>query len=172
MTAFSELYSTALSAFREAGWAFTEVSGREVLRAGFEAHHARVELHLQVFSSLHAVSVVSESPRASSDPAHRERLAELAMRVNQTLTIGNFELDWDAGRLLFRVTNLFSTPQGEVSIIQGLVHTVVGEMDRIAALESIVLSAEGAELAALDIRSLLKRDDLIPDVPAPDPSKG
>ena len=46
---FSELYSTVLKAFDEAGWAYTEVEGREVIRAGFEAHHTRVDLHLQVF---------------------------------------------------------------------------------------------------------------------------
>ena len=85
--AHSELYSTVLAAFSEAGWAFTEVAGREVIRAGFEAHHTRVDLHLQVFEALAAVSVVSESPRRSHDPLHRDRVAELAMRVNQTLTV-------------------------------------------------------------------------------------
>lgn len=166
---YSELYSTVLATFHEADWAYTEVEGREVIRAGFEAHHTRVELHIQVFEPLAAVSVVSESPRRAADPLRRERLAELIMRVNQTLTLGNFEMDWDAGRLLFRVTNLFSTPQGDASVIQGLIHTTVGEMDRIAPLEAIVLQAEGSALAALDIAALLQREDLLPQIP-PDPS--
>ena len=164
----SELYSTVLSAFEEAGWAFTEVAGREVIRAGFEAHHSRVDLHIQVFEALAAVSVVSESPRKSHDPLHRDRVAELVMRVNQTLTVGNFEMDWDAGRLVFRVTNLFPTPQGDLSIIQGLVHTTIGEMDRIAPLEAIVLRSDGPALAALNIHALLERDDLLPDIAAPE----
>lgn len=161
----SELYSTVLAAFTGAGWAFTEVEGREVIRAGFEAHHTRVDLHLQVFEPLAAVSVVSESPRQANDPVHRDRLAELAMRANQTLTVGNFEMDWEAGRLIFRVTNLFATPQGDPSIIQGLIHTTVGEMDRIAPLEAIVLRADGPALAALDIATLLGREDLLPEIP-------
>jgi hypothetical protein len=163
---FSELYSTVLAAFNEAGWAFTEVEGREVIRAGFEAHHARVDLHLQVFEPLAAVSVVSESPRQADAPLHRDRLAELAMRVNQTLTVGNFEMDWEAGRLIFRVTNLFATPGGDVSIIRGLIHTTVGEMDRIAPLEAIVLRTGGPALASLDIASLLERKDLLPEIPS------
>lgn len=161
----SELYSTVLATFHKADWAFTEVDGREVIRAGFEAHHTRVDLHLQVFEPLAAVSVVSESPRQTADPLRRERLAELIMRVNQTLTLGNFEMDWDAGRLLFRVTNLFATPQGDPSIIQGLIHTTVGEMDRIAPLEAILLQADGSALAALDITVLLQREDLLPQIP-------
>lgn len=167
MTPPSPLFATLRSVFDEAGWAYGEVPGREVLRAGFEAHHARVELHAQAFPELAAVSVVSESPRASADPLRRERLAELAMRVNQTLTVGNFELDWDAGRLLFRATNLFPSPSGDAALIQGLVHTVVAEMDRIAPLESMVLSTDGPALAALDLVALLKRRDLLPEVPPP-----
>ncbi len=167
MSAPSPLHATVLSVFAEAGWSCTEVSGREVVRAGFEAHHARVELHVQSFPALPAVSVVAESPRSCPGPAHRERLAELAMRVNQTLTIGNFELDWDAGRLVFRATNLFPTPQGDPAIIRGLVHTTVGEMDRIAPVEAIVLRSEGPALAALDLAALLRRDDLLPEVPEP-----
>jgi len=162
---YSELYSTVLAAFTEAGWAFTEVEGREVLRAGFEAHHARVDLHVQVFAPLAAVSVVSESPRQAPDPLHRDRLAELAMRVNQTLTVGNFKMDWEAGRLIFRITNLFATPRGDASIIQGLIHTTVGEMDRIAPLEAILLRADGPALAGLDIAALLEREDLLPEIP-------
>ena len=167
MTPPSELYATVLSVFEEAGWAHTEVAGREVIRAGFEAHHTRIDLHVQVFAPLSAVSVVSESPRICENPAHRERLAELAMRVNQTLTVGNFELDWDAGRLNFRVTNLFPTPQGDAAIIRGLVHTTVGEMDRIAPLEAILLGSDGPALASLDLDALLRREDLLPDISPP-----
>lgn len=166
--ALSELHSTVLAAFKSAGWAFAEIEGREVIRAGFEAHHTRVELHVQTFEQLSAVSVVSESPRQTSDPARRDRLSELAMRVNETLTIGNFELGWDTGRLFFRATNLFPTPQGDPSIVQGLVHNTIGEMDRIAPLEAIIHDCDGPALAALDIPALLEREDLIPEVPVPE----
>lgn len=162
---YSELYSTVLQAFADAGWAYSEVEEREVVRAGFEGHHTRVELHVQVFEPLAAVSIVSESAAFAPDPIHRDRLAELAMRVNSTLTVGNFELDWDGGRLLFRTTNLFPMPQGDLTIIQGMIHNTVGEMDRIAPLESMILQSEGAELAGLDLEELIHRKDLIPDIP-------
>lgn len=163
---FSELYTTALSAFEEAGWSYQQVEGREVLRAGFEAHHTRVDLHLQVFEQIRAVTVVAESNRATENPLQRDRLGELAMRVNEQLTVGNFEVLWDIGKLAFRVTNLFSTPGGEVSLIQGLVQNVIQEMDRIAPLDSIIHHADGPELAGLDLRVLLEREDLLPIGPA------
>jgi len=168
MTDHSELYTTVLSVFSEEGWACSEVEGREVLQAGFEAHHTRVRLHVQVFAPLRAVSVVAESSRSCRGPAQRERLAELAMRVNQTLTVGNFELDWDEGRLLFRVSNLFPTPSGDRAILAGMVHTTVVEMDRIAPFEAIVLGSEGPALAALDLTALLAREDLLPAIPEPE----
>lgn len=164
----SELFATILAAFRSAGWAYAEVEGREVIRAGFEAHHTRVELHVQAFENMSAVSVVAESQEATTDPAKRERLAELAMRVNQTLTVGNFELNWDDGRMFFRCTNLFPTSQGSADLIQGMVHNTVGEMDRMAPLVAVLHRTEGPDLAALSIPVLLEQDDLLPDVPAPD----
>jgi hypothetical protein len=164
----SELFSTVCSTFDSNGWNYTQVSGREVIRAGFEAHHTRVELHVQAFEPLAAVSIVAESAHQINDPAKRERLAELVMRVNKTLTVGNFELDWDTGQIMYRATNLFPTPQGVPSIIEGLVHNAVGEMDRMAPMESIILSAEGAELAGLKVADLLQRQDLLPEVPSPE----
>lgn len=163
----SELFSTILAAFRSAGWNYAEVEGREVIRAGFEAHHTRVELHVQAFERLATVSVVAESPEMTEDPTKRERLAELAMRVNQTLTVGNFELNWDDGRMYFRCTNLFPDPQGNAEIIQGMVHNTVGEMDRMAPSVAILHRTEGPDLAGLSIEALLEQDDLIPEVPVP-----
>jgi len=114
--------------------------------------------------------VVSESSNKTSDPAKRERLAELTMRVNQTLTVGNFEMDWEAGRLMFRLSNIFSTPEGDLSIIQGLIHNTVGEMDRIAPLEGMIFQSDGPALAALNLKALMQRDDLLPPVEADDAS--
>ncbi len=161
---YSEIYSTVKAAFEREGWSFTEVEGREVLISGFEAHHCRVSLHAQAFQLMNAVSVVSESSFATSDPFKRDRLAELIMRVNQTLTVGAFEMNWNLGRVIFRVTNIFPTPQGHLDIIAGLVHTVISEMDRISPMEALIHRSEGSELAGIDIPELIQRTDLLPEV--------
>ncbi|MCB1234119.1 MAG: YbjN domain-containing protein [Verrucomicrobiae bacterium] len=159
----SPLFETVRGVFAAENWAFEEIPGRGVVKAGFEAHHSRVELHVQVFPELSALSVVSESPLAVSDPARRERLAELAMRVNQTLTVGGFEMNWDAGRLIFRATNVFTGEAGDPSIVRGLIHTTLLEMDRVAPLVMLLSQAEGPQLAGLDLPALLSRLDRPPD---------
>ena len=158
------LFEQVQAAFEEEGWAHEPVDDRrgEVLRAAFEAQHTRVNLHVQVFDPIRAISVVAEAPLGTDDPARRERLAELAMRTNEGLTVGNFEMHWDRGLLMFRVTNLFSESGGDAAIIAGMIHATVAEMDRIAPLLSTIHRAEGAELAALDIPALLAREDWLP----------
>lgn len=166
----SPLYQSIKNAFDSAGWAYAEVADREVIRAGFEAHHTRVDLHVQAFEKLSTASVVSESLHETTDPAKRERLAELTMRVNQTLTVGNFEMDWENGRIMFRLSNIFPTEAGDISILQGLIHNTVGEMDRIAPLISTIHQCDGPALAALDIKNMMTREDLLPPVESEDAS--
>lgn len=158
----SRLFAAVKAVFDAEGWAHHAVPGRAVIQSGFEAHHTRVELHVQAFPELNAVSVVSESPLALPDPARRERLAELLLRTDQTLTVGAFEMDWDAGRALFRVTNLFSSDAVDPAIVRGLVHTTILEMDRISPLIVLLSQAEGPALAGIDLPALLSRMDLLP----------
>lgn len=158
------LFEQVQAAFEAEGWAHEPVDERsgEVLRAAFEAQHTRVDLHVQVFDPIGAISVVSEAPLGTDDPARRERLAELAMRTNEGLTVGNFEMRWDHGLLMFRVSNLFPETGADASIITGMIHATVAEMDRMAPLLTTIHRAEGSELAALDIPALLLREDWLP----------
>ncbi len=159
--ASSPLLLTVKESFRQNGWQFDEIE-TDVVAAAFEAHHTRVQLHVQVFPAMNLVSVVSESHLTTDDPLRRDRLAELAMRVNCTLNIGAFELQWDQGRLIFRITNLFPDPGGDIGIIAGLIHNTVVEMDRISPAEVLIHRSSGAELAGIDIAGLLEREDLLP----------
>ena len=38
-------------------------------------------------------------------------------------------------------------------------------MDRFAPVEAVIYRAEGSVLASLDVAALLRRDDLLPEVP-------
>ena len=49
-------------AFGRNGWHCELVEGREVIRAGFDAHHTRVDLVAQAYPQLNALSVVTETP--------------------------------------------------------------------------------------------------------------
>ena len=163
----SALYAATLQSFKNRGWHYREVSGREVIEADFEAHHGKVMLHVQVFGEAGMVSVVS---RASFPfPAtHRAKVAELLMRTNQQMTLGAFEMDWDSGAVFFRVTNVFPSHRSDETILAALVHAAVAEMDRMTPFLGEVCRTPAGELLLLRVPELMEREDLLPPVPAED----
>lgn len=160
----SELFSATLSAFKAQGWIYREVTGMEVLEADFEAHHGKVPLHVQIYGEANIASVVA---RASLivPKTHRLPVAELIMRTNKELNIGNFELDWDDGVVMFRVTNIFPPKQHDVRILASLVHAAIAEVDRLTPFLGEIIQTPKGELLLLSITDLLKRQDLLPPAP-------
>ncbi|MES2981312.1 MAG: YbjN domain-containing protein [Verrucomicrobiota bacterium] len=150
--------------FGKNGWHTELVEGREVLRAGFEAHHTRVDLVVQAFPELNALSVVSESPMFVAEP-QVPALLELLMRANKQLTLGGFEYDLDREMLVFRVTNLFEREKYDPDIVSSMVHCSIAELDRIVPYASIVRGTPADLIQDLDLERLLQREDVIPPVP-------
>ncbi len=155
---------TVEEVFGANGWHCELVEGREVLRAGFEAHHTRVDLIAQAYPQLNALAVVAESPMAL-DREHLPYLLELLARANKPLTLGGFEYDLDRGLLVFRVTNLFERERYDADIISSMVHCAIAELDRIVPYAAIVRDTRADLLPDLDLQRLLAREDVIPPVP-------
>jgi len=155
---------TVQETFGANGWHCELVEGRDVLRAGFEAHHTRVDLIAQAYPQLNALSVVSESP-LDLDEEHRPVVLELLARANKQLTLGGFEYDLDRGMLVFRITNLFERERFDPDITSSLVHCAIAELDRIIPYAAIVRNTRADLLQDLDLQRLLTREDVIPPVP-------
>lgn len=155
---------TVEETFGANGWHCELVEGRDVLRAGFEAHHTRVDLIAQAYPQLNALSVVTESPMPL-DREHLPYVLELLARANKPLTLGGFEYDLDRGLLVFRVTNLFERERFDSDIISSMVHCAIAELDRIIPYAAIVRDTPGDLLSDLDLQRLLAREDVIPPVP-------
>ncbi|MGK0187336.1 MAG: hypothetical protein ACI9R3_003123 [Verrucomicrobiales bacterium] len=163
----SELLTALEDTFRQAGWQFRSVENREVIEADFEAHHTRVRVHAQAFAEIGAVSIgahLSNKVLASRVGI----VAEILMRTNEELTLGNFELLWDTGAILFRATNVFGRNELDPQIVASLVHSAVAEVDRLTPFIALVLSMSQEELAVLNVKTFLMREDLLPPVPDPD----
>lgn len=150
--------------FGKNGWHAEMVEGRDVLRAGFEAHHTRVDLVVQAFTELNALSVVSESPMFIAEP-QMPALLELLMRANKQLTLGSFEYDLDREMLVFRITNLFEREVFDADIVSSMVHCAIAELDRIVPYAAIVRGTAADLIDDLDLDRLLMREDVIPPVP-------
>lgn len=151
-------------AFGQNGWHCELIEGRDVLRAGFDAHHTRVDLIAQAYPQLNALSVVSESRLAVEGP-HLHAVLELLARANKQLTLGGFEYDLDREFLVFRQTNLFEREKYDADIISSMVHCAVAELDRITPYAAVVKATRADLLDDLDLGRLLMREDLIPPVP-------
>ncbi len=160
----SELYSATLAAFKKMGWQYREVAGMEVIEADFEAHHTKVPLHVQVYGQAHIASVVS-TLSINCPRTHRLAVSELLMRTNKELNLGNFEVDWDSGTVMFRICNIFAAGQYDGKILASLVHTTVAETDRLTPFLGEVCRTPKGELLLLKIRDLMKRQDLLPPAP-------
>ena len=155
---------TVEEAFGQQGWHCELVEGRDVLRAGFDAHHTRVDLVAQAYPQLNALSIVSESPMPLDDE-HQSPVLELLARANKQLTLGGFEYDLDREFLVFRITNLFERERFDADIISSMVHCAIAELDRIIPYAAIVRDTPSDLLDDLDLSRLLMREDIIPPVP-------
>lgn len=155
---------TVEETFGRNGWHCELVEGRDVVRAGFEAHHTRVDLIAQAYPQLNALSIVSEAP-LGLDEEHLPVVLELLARANKQLTLGGFEYDLDREMLVFRVTNLFERERFDSDIVVSMVHCAIAELDRITPYAAIVRDTHADLLPDLDLQRLLMREDVIPPVP-------
>ncbi|HWB02928.1 MAG TPA: YbjN domain-containing protein [Verrucomicrobiales bacterium] len=163
----SALFSAVRETFSRMGWGFRRVENREVLEADFEVYHTRTRIHAQVFAPLHAVSIVGTLGHKVPD-SRSGVVSEMLMRTNKELTIGNFELDHDSGTVIFRATNIFSPDRVDGNIIASLVHSTLAEVDRLTPFLTLVLRMNADELGALNLKTFLMREDLLPPVPDED----
>ncbi|MDZ4289098.1 MAG: hypothetical protein U0984_14110 [Prosthecobacter sp.] len=160
----SALYAAALAAFKAQGWHYREIEGMEVIELDFEAHHTKVPLHVQIYGDVHIASVVATAT-VTVPKTHRLSAAELLMRTNKELNIGNFEMDWDSGAVMFRATNIFPPHRYDERILASLVHSGIAEMDRLTPFLGEICRTPKGELVLLKVSDLMKRQDLLPPAP-------
>lgn len=154
---------TVEETFGQNGWHCELVEGCDVLRAGFEAHHTRVDMVAQAYPQLNALSVVTETPMELGKE-HLYVTLELLSRANKQLTLGGFEYDLDRSMIVFRMTNLFEKEKYDSDIVCSMVHCAIAEMDRIVPYVATIRRTPIDLLDDLDVQRLLMRQDLLPPV--------
>ena len=166
--ATSRLFTAVEETFARMKWAGRRVPGREVMEADFEAHHTRIRVHVQAFAEVQAICVGTTLGHNVPD-SRAGLVSEMLMRTNLELTLGAFEFDYDAGRVLFRATNIFPPDAADPQIIASLVHSALAETDRLTPFLTLLLRMTAEELGRLNLKLFLQREDLLPPVPeAPD----
>lgn len=158
------LHQAVQDAFHKQGWAFQEVPGMTVIETHFEAYHSKIFLHLQSYNELNILSVVA-NVSLPIPHTHKSRSSELLMRVNRELNLGNFELDWDRGTVMFRQSQIFLPNQYDHGIIASLVHNALAEVDRLTPYLGTLCQTAPTMLPMVNIPELLQREDLLPPPP-------
>ena len=158
----SQIFTTLCGILRAQDWKFTRVDGREVVELAFAARTGTIPIHAQAFPAIGALSLTAEATPAPS-LTQRTKLAELMMRTNLQLTVGNFEMDWDVPRVFFRLVNVFDNQAPADRVVVGMIHAAVAETDRMIALMRALATCPASGLATFDISRLLRREDIFPD---------
>jgi hypothetical protein len=124
------LLEVARGWFQSEDWGYSEAQGRPILRAQFSGKNAEWTCFLHAEERFQQFIFYSECPKIAPGP-RRHAVAEFLMRVNFSLTVGNFEIDPDDGHIRFRtsidVEGLAEVPR---SLIASVVMTNVATMDR------------------------------------------
>lgn len=152
------LIEQIVAAFEAAGWQYRRVDGQAVIESEFEAHSAKVPLHVQGFDQLGIISAVARLS-FTIRPAALAATLELLSRTNLTLTVGNFECDPDAAEVFFRSSNVFPGNNPDPSSILSLVRNAVVEMDRLTPFLSELQNEPMQSIPAL-----MARQDLLPEI--------
>ncbi len=109
------------------------VDGRTALRFGFRTEqHAWVSV-AEVHEAEQLLVLVGILP-GRVEAAHRAAVAELLMRLNVRLQVGNFELDFDDGQVRFRTALDFGGAGATPALTRRLVRANLATVARHAAL--------------------------------------
>jgi hypothetical protein len=156
----SVLHEAVVAVFKQMNWEFRPVPGMEVIESGFEAHHTKIFVVAQTHAEAGIVTVVSHAS-FNVPTTHLRAACELLMRTNKQLNLGNLELDWDSGQVMFRIASVFAEGAAiERKVIASLVHTAVAEMDRLTPYLSELARLGTGELLLLSVPELMQRGDL------------
>ena len=87
-----------------------------VLRLGFGLKNGNCDTIIDIDSEWQSYTIMVFSP-TNVDENKRRRIAELLNRINSICTYGNFEVDFNSGRVRFKSSQLFHETNGDSDLI-------------------------------------------------------
>ncbi|MBX7099513.1 MAG: YbjN domain-containing protein [Myxococcaceae bacterium] len=145
------LLETAKAFFTQERWAFDAAKDAAVLRLGFEGKAGRWRCFLEAKEPVAQLVFFSVRDGAVPD-GRRAAVAELLMRLNCRLNVGNFELNFDDGLVRFRTGLDVEGVAPVAPLLRGLTLLNVATMDKyLPAIEQVVRGEHPVKaLAAAD----------------------
>lgn len=125
------LLQTAKTFFEQQHWRFEQAPDEPILKLGFAGQNGRFLCLFEAKEELSQVAFYAVRPGPIQASRHAA-VAELFMRINCTLRVGAFELNFDTGMARFRTGVDLEGVQDPVAVIQNLVLMTVATMDNYA----------------------------------------
>ncbi|MGK7906097.1 MAG: YbjN domain-containing protein [Synechococcus sp.] len=136
------ILAKAIAFFKEDDWEFEEIPGKSILRMLYQGQHDRLlcfaeakeDLQQFIFYSTSSVKVPSNN---------RSAACELMMKINNHLTVGNLELDFQDGEIRFRTSIDVEGSRLDTALVKNIAYTNVLTMDKF--IPSLLTVANGSE---------------------------
>lgn len=91
----------------------------------------------------------------------RERLAELFIRINYGLVLGNFEMDWDDGEVRYKTSVDLETITPTATVVRNLIFSNFFSTDRYL---DVIEKAIHSEQSLVDLLAFAEENDRIEDI--------
>lgn len=110
------IIKTALESSRTHFQVLEENDKKCVLRLGFGLKNGNCDTIIDIDSDWKSYMIMVFLP-TNVDENKRRRIAELLNRMNTIITIGNFEVDFQTGRVRFKVGQVFEEINSDTDLI-------------------------------------------------------
>jgi len=146
-----ELLGQLLAYFEMRGWPISQHDTLPLVRMEFATDHAEGVMFVQITPGRRRVVAYAALPDRVP-PERRTDVAELLIRANGALSIGNFDLDLDEGEVRFRSgLDLGATPLTD-ELIDPLVQSCLVSVGDVApAIADVAAGRRGAKEAIAEV---------------------
>jgi hypothetical protein len=145
----SSISSVVLEFFKENSWAVSQVGEETVWQLAFQGEKGKWSCLAQTGEAEQQFAFYSISP-INVPPEKLATVAELLYRINLTLTVGNFELNFDTGEVFFKTSIDVEGDRLTTALVARLVINNVMAMDYYLPALMSVISSEVSAKAALE----------------------
>jgi len=128
-----QIFDVLRATLDEDGIGYDVLPGHTALRFGFRTEERAWASVAQAHEAAELLVVVGILP-GRVEARRRAAVAELLMRINLRLQLGNFELDFDDGQVRFRTAIDFAGGGATSALIRRLVRANLARVARHAAL--------------------------------------
>ena len=144
------IYDALIDFFKTESWPFQTLPQQTALRLAFKGKNGQWDCYAKAREEQQQVVFYSICPVTALKPK-RNKIAEFITRANYGLILGNFELDFNEGKIRYKTSIDVEDDRLTTALIRNLVYTNVLTMDQYLPGVLAVLEQDVAPEAAISL---------------------